>query len=262
MSSLSFEKRKKKIMEMLGKFGRVEVQALADEFSVSSETIRRDLERLDSEGKLKKVYGGAVQTRADSLELPFDEKTFLHAAEKAAIGKYAASLVKDGDTVMLGNGTTTIEIIRNLMKHRDVTIVTHSTPTMLLAMEIFPGKIIFVGGEVNVRQKSTAGPLAELVLSQLRVNKAFISAGGVSLTDGITDYELSEANISRKMMERADETIFLADSSKFGKSTFANVCSLDDVYTLITDQHCPDEWKQYLTERDIVVWTAHEEDER
>jgi DeoR/GlpR family transcriptional regulator of sugar metabolism len=258
--SLSFEKRKKKILEQLSKEDRVEVQVLADEFTVSTETIRRDLERLDSEGRLKKVYGGAVKIRADSLELPFDEKTLLHAAEKAAIGKYAASMVKGGDTVMLGNGTTTIEIIRNLKDHRDVTIVTHSTPTMLLAMDIFPGKIIFVGGEVNSRQKSTAGPLAELMLNQLRVNKAFISAGGVSLVDGITDFELSEANISRKMMERADETVFLADSSKFGKSTFANVCSLDDVYTIVTDRHCSEEWKQYLTERDIVILTAGEED--
>lgn len=258
--SLSYEKRKKKILEHLGKEGRVEVPALAEEFLVSTETIRRDLERLDSEGKLKKVYGGAVKVRADSLELPFDEKTQLHAREKAAIGKFAASMVKDGDTVMLGNGTTTIEIIRNLQDRRDVTIVTHSTPTMLLAMDIFLGKIIFVGGEVNNRQKTTAGPLAELILGQLRVNKAFISAGGISLIDGITDYELSEANISRKMMERADETIILADSSKFGKRTFANVCSLDDVYTVITDHHCENEWKQYMAERDIALLVAGEED--
>jgi DeoR/GlpR family transcriptional regulator of sugar metabolism len=259
--SLSFEKRKKKILEQLSKEGRVEVHTLADEFAVSTETIRRDLERLDGEGRLKKVYGGAVRLRADSLELPFDEKTRLHAAEKAEIGKLAASMVKDGDTVMLGNGTTTLELIRNLHHRPDVTLVMHSTPGMLLAMDIFPGKVIFVGGEVNSRQKSTAGPLAELVLNQLRVNKAFISAGGISLTDGVTDYELSEANISRKMLERADETVLLADSSKFGKSTFASVCSLDDVYTVVTDRHCTEEWKQHMADRDIRLWTAEKEAE-
>jgi DeoR/GlpR family transcriptional regulator of sugar metabolism len=258
--SLSFEKRKKKILEHLGQDGRVEVPVLAQEFMVSTETIRRDLERLDGEGRLKKVYGGAVQVRSDSLELPFDEKTLLQAREKAAIGKYAASLVKNGETIMLGNGTTTIEMVRNLTEHREVTIVTHSTPTMLLAMELFPGKVIFIGGEVNNRQKTTAGPLAELILNQLRVNKTFISAGGISLMDGITDYELAEANISRKMMERADETVILADSSKFGKTTFANVCSLDDVYKVITDRDCPDEWKQHMAERDISLWVADEED--
>ena len=205
--SLSFEKRKKKIMECLNKEGKVEVQALADELGVSTETIRRDLERLDQEGKLKKVYGGAVKVRADAFELPFDKKTLINAKEKAAIGRRAAALVKDGDTIMIGNGTSTLEVVRNLHSHPNVTIVTHSTPVLLLAMEMFPGRIIFVGGEVNRHQRSVSGPLSELVLNRLRVNKAFISAGGVSLVDGITDYEISEANISRIMIERADEAI-------------------------------------------------------
>ncbi|CAM4514016.1 DeoR/GlpR family transcriptional regulator of sugar metabolism [Paenibacillus endophyticus] len=257
--SLSFEKRKKRILEALRRDGRVEVPVLADQLQVSAETIRRDLERLDREGNLKKVHGGAVKLESDSQELPYEIKTRLNAEEKAAIGKQAAALINDGDTVMLGNGTTTIEIIRNLGESRDVTIITHSTPTLLLALESFPGRIIFIGGEVNKRQKSVEGPLADLVLNQLRVNKAFISAGGVSLVDGITDYELSEAKISRMMMDRADEAFILADSSKLGRTTFANVCPLDDVYMFITDKHCSPEWKQYLSDRDIRVFIAEAE---
>ena len=258
--SLSFEKRKKKIMECLNKEGKVEVQALADELGVSTETIRRDLERLDQEGKLKKVYGGAVKVRADAFELPFDKKTLINAKEKAAIGRRAAALVKDGDTIMIGNGTSTLEVVRNLHSHANVTIVTHSTPVLLLAMEMFPGRIIFVGGEVNRHQRSVSGPLSELVLNRIRVNKAFISAGGVSLVDGITDYEISEANISRIMIERADEAIILADHSKLGKTTFANICSLDDVFTVITDHRCPPEWIRYLAERDVELIVADEEE--
>jgi len=258
--SLSFEKRKKKILEQLGREGKVEVIALAEQFQVSTETIRRDLERLDGEGRLKKVYGGAVKTRADSLELPYEEKIQLNVQEKTAIGKYAARMVNHGDTIMLGNGTTPIEMIRHLGDHRDVTIVTHSTPALLLALEIFPGRIIFVGGEMNRRQKSSEGPLAALTLNQLRVNKAFISVGGISLADGVTDFELSEASISRKMMERADETIILADSSKFGKTTFANVCSLDEVYTIVTDHYCDEEWRRHLANQDIVLLVAEEEE--
>jgi len=256
--SLSFEKRKKKILEQLSREGRVEVPALAEQFQVSTETIRRDLERLDGEGRLKKVYGGAVKVRADSLELPYDEKIQLNVQEKTAIGKYAAMMVNHGDTIMLGNGTTPIEMIRHLVDHSDVTIVTHSTPALLLALEIFPGRIIFVGGEMNRRQKSSEGPLAALTLNQLRVNKAFISVGGISLADGVTDFELSEASISRKMMERADETIILADSSKFGKTTFANVCSLDEVYTIVTDHYCDEEWRRLLANQDIALLIAEE----
>jgi DeoR/GlpR family transcriptional regulator of sugar metabolism len=161
---------------------------------------------------------------------------------------------------MIGNGTSTLEVVRNLHSHPNVTIVTHSTPVLLLAMEMFPGRIIFVGGEVNRHQRSVSGPLSELVLNRLRVNKAFISAGGVSLVDGITDYEISEANISRIMIERADEAIILADHSKLGKTTFANICSLDDVFTVITDHRCPPEWIRYLAERDVELIVADEEE--
>ncbi|AJY74760.1 DeoR/GlpR family DNA-binding transcription regulator [Paenibacillus beijingensis] len=258
--SLSYEERKKTILELLAKEEKVQVPALAEQLNVSGETIRRDLERLDKEGKLKKVYGGAVRTGSDSWEPPFDLKTSMNAAEKRAIGKLAASLVEDGDSIMLGNGTTPMEIIRFLGGKKNVTIVTHSAPSMLLAMELFQGKIIFIGGEVNVAQKSANGPLAEWMLEKLKVNKTFISAGGVSAVDGITDYDLQESNISKKMMERADDVIVLADHSKMGKTTFAHICALKDVSVLISDHRCPEEWKRTLTDKNIELLIAEEED--
>ncbi|MRH41135.1 DeoR family transcriptional regulator [Aquibacillus halophilus] len=258
--SLSYEDRKKKILEKLYREDSVKALVMAKELNVSTETIRRDLERLEQEGKLKKVYGGAVSAKSDSFEPPFEMKTHLNAVEKAAIGKYAASLINDGDTIMIGNGTTTIEIIRHLNQYENIKLVTHSTPTVLLAMEMFKGRIIFIGGEVNIEQKSATGPLAELVLSQLNVNKVFISAGGVSLVDGVTDYDLAEAYISRKMMERADEVFLLVDHTKFGKTMFANICPLHEVYTIITDSGCSEEWRQYISEKDIHLHIADEEE--
>ncbi|WP_223067608.1 DeoR/GlpR family DNA-binding transcription regulator [Paenibacillus caui] len=258
--SLSYEERKKKILEILAKEEKVQVPALAELLNVSGETIRRDLDRLEKEGKLKKVYGGAVKAGSDSWEPPFDLKTSMNAEEKRAIGKLAASLVEDGDSIMLGNGTTPLEIIRFLGSKKNVTLVTHSAPAMLLAMEQFKGRIIFIGGEVNVVQKSANGALAEWMLDQLKVNKAFISAGGVSGVDGITDYDLQEANISRKMMERADDVIVLADHTKMGKTTFAHICALKDVSIIISDRYCPEEWKRTLMEKNIELWIAGQED--
>lgn len=258
--SLSFEERKKKIMEWIVQEEKVQVPVLAEKLNVSGETIRRDLDRLDKEGKLKKVYGGAVKASSDSWELPFDLKTSMNATEKRAIGKLAASFVEDGDSIMLGNGTTPLEIIRFLSEKKNVTIVTHSAPAMLLAMEQFPGRIIFIGGEVNVSQKSANGPLAEWMLDQLKVNKSFISAGGVSSVDGITDYDLQESNISRKMIERSDDVFVLADHTKMGKTTFAHICPLEDVAVIISDSKCPEEWKRTLGDRNVELWLADEED--
>ncbi|EXX84960.1 DeoR faimly transcriptional regulator [Paenibacillus darwinianus] len=258
--SLSYEERKKTILDLLAKEEKVKVPALAEQLNVSGETIRRDLERLDKEKKLKKVYGGAVKTGSDSWEPPFELKASMNAAEKRAVGKLAASLVEDGDSIMLGNGTTTMEIIRFIGGKKNVTLVTHSTPAMLLAMELFEGRIIFIGGEVNVDQKSANGPLAEWMLEHLKVNKTFISAGGVSAVDGITDYDLQEANISKKMMERADDVIVLADYTKMGKTTFARIGELKDISVIISNNRCPDEWKRILAEKNIELLLADEED--
>lgn len=259
MSSLSYEERRVKILEKLAQEEKVRVPLLAEELNVSSETVRRDLDRLDKEGKLKKVYGGAVQSRSDSWELPFEQKRRIHEAEKCAIGRAAASLVNDGDSVMLGNGTTPLELVRHLAGKKNVTLVTHSAPALILAMEVFKGRIIFIGGEVGTHQKSANGPLAEAMLQQLKVNKAFISAGGVSSVDGITDFDLNEASISRKMMERAEETIILADYSKLGKTTLAHICPLQDVSMIVTDANCPDEWRKMLAERGIELLIAEDE---
>ncbi|WP_027416662.1 DeoR/GlpR family DNA-binding transcription regulator [Aneurinibacillus terranovensis] len=257
--SLSYEERKKTILERLAREERLPVPVLAEALNVSSETIRRDLERLEKEGKLKKVYGGAVLARSDSWEPPFDKKTMINIKEKRAIGKLAASLVEDGDVIMLGNGTTPLELIRYLDGKKNVTLITHSAPAMLLAIEVFKGRIIFIGGEVDVSQKSTHGPLSELTLRHLKADKAFISAGGVSIIDGITDYDLNEAYMSHMLMERAEQLIVLADHTKFGKTTLAHICSLKNVSTLISDTYCPEEWKQTLAGQEIELLLADKE---
>jgi DeoR/GlpR family transcriptional regulator of sugar metabolism len=258
--SLSFEGRKKTILERLVREEKLYVPVLAEELNVSSETIRRDLDRLEKAGKLKKVYGGAILATSDSGEPPFDQKKMINEKEKRAIGKLAAALVEDNDIVMLGNGTTVIEIIRFLNDKNNVTIITHSAPVMQLAMEVFKGRIIFIGGEVDVRQKSTIGPLSDLMLRHMKANKAFISAGGVSTVDGITDYDLNQAHMSHILKERSEQVIVLADYTKLGKTTFAHVCQLEDISTIISDWHCPTEWKQMLAHTEIQLLFADEEE--
>ncbi|MGG4033880.1 DeoR/GlpR family DNA-binding transcription regulator [Paenibacillus cisolokensis] len=251
--SLSFEERRKYILEQLTRDERVKVAELAEKFRVSTETVRRDLDRLEKDGILKKVYGGAVKSRAEGWEPPFVSRAEMLAKEKETIGRLAASLVKDGETVMIDHGTTTLEVLRYLGDRKHVTVVTHSVPLLLLAMEMFAGRIIFIGGEVSPRQQSVAGPIAEAMLKQLKVNKAFISVGGISLNEGITDYDLNEVSISRLMIERAEEVVVLADHTKFGKITFANIAPLKDVSMIITDEQCPEEWMKKLTEKGIEV---------
>lgn len=253
--SLFFEERKKVILKTLDRDEKVQVRGLADLLKVSGETIRRDLDRIEKEGMLKKVYGGAVKAKS-SLELPFDEKTGINVLEKRAICKMAASLVEDGDSILIAHGTTPVEIVRYLGDKNDVTIITPSIPVLILSMEVFKGKVIFVGGEYEANQKFTSGPLSDNVLQQLKVNKAFVAAGGLSINDGLSDYDLKGASSSRKMMQRVDEAIILADHTKFGKTTFAHICPLTDISMIITNKNCSKEWGEVLSENEIELLIA------
>lgn len=251
--SLTYEERKHTILTRLAIEGKVQVQTLAQLFQVSTETIRRDLDRLEKEGELRKVYGGAVRVRAGMNEAPFQKRSQLQSAEKQAIGRAAAALIEDGETVLLDNGTTTLEIMRELRARSQVTVITNSVPILNCALEQFAGKIIFAGGDIQPAVQASTGPIAHELLNQFKVNKAFISAGGISLTDGITDYLLEEARISRTMMERAEETILVADHTKFGRSTFARIAPLESISIVVTDKCCPADWLQALQQLEIDV---------
>lgn len=255
--SLAFEQRKKMILNKLVSEEKLYVPELAEVLNVSSETIRRDLNQLEKEGKLKKVYGGAILTNSDTLEPSFEQKTNINSTEKHSIAKIASSLIEDGDIIMVGNGTTTLEIVRYLTDKKNITLITHSEPVLHLAIEAFKGKVIFLGGEVDLHQQSTHGPLAELTVKQIKANKAFISAGGISINDGITDYDLNEARMSQLLMERSDELIVLADHTKFGETTFSHICELDQVSTIISDWNFPEEWKRILKEHHIRLLIAN-----
>ncbi|WP_054954866.1 DeoR/GlpR family DNA-binding transcription regulator [Paenibacillus dakarensis] len=251
--SLTYEERKQTILARLSTEGKVQVHALAKNFNVSTETIRRDLDRLEKEGKLRKVYGGAVQTRSEWIEPTFLRRTEMHQPEKQAIGRLAASLVKAGETVILDNGTTTLEIMRHLKGRGDVTVITNSVPIMACALEGFQGKIIFAGGEVNMNCQAATGAVAHQLLDQFKANKAFISAGGISLSEGITDYNLDEALLSRKIMQRTEEAILVADHSKFGVTTFAQIAPIDHISMIITDSGCTEEWVEAINKLDVEV---------
>lgn len=164
--SLTYEERKQTILTQLAVQGKVQVQTLAQLFQVSTETIRRDLDRLEKEGELRKVYGGAVRVRSGMVEAPFQKRSQLQLQEKQAIGAAAAALVEDGETIMLDNGTTPIEIMRHLQHRSEVTVITNSVPVLTMAMESFTGKIIFAGEKFIRRCK----PLPTMRLMKCWIN--------------------------------------------------------------------------------------------
>ena len=230
------EERKEAILKMLEEEGSVKVSKLTKLFDVSIETIRRHLEALEKEGALKRVYGGAVLKRSEVQNLNYisREKEFID--EKKEIANTAIKYIEEGQSVALNDSTTNIELARALKKNfKRLTVITNS---LLIANELVDAEnftVICTGGMLHQRERAFYGNLAENLLSNFIVNKAFISVSGVSLIRGITDFLPEEVQIQRKLIEIAQETIILADSSKIDTVSLMKVEDIHEINLIITD---------------------------
>ncbi len=255
--SVLAEERKRIILEELNRNGKVKVEPLAKQFQVSNETIRRDLDGLEQQGMLKRVYGGAVKESYSNGEPPYVQRQSLNQKAKQAIGRRAAALLKDGDTIVIDTGTTVLELARSIQGVKQLTVLTTSIPVASMLIDslnqgMFSGKVILLGGEINSEQQSISGPLCEKMLQTFYVDKAFVSIGGISLATGISDYDINESMVSRIMTEVAKEVVVLADRSKIGVQAFCKIVSLDAVDVIISDQEPPSSWQAELEERGIT----------
>jgi DeoR/GlpR family transcriptional regulator of sugar metabolism len=231
--------RRKTILESLHHNGLVTVTNLVESCRVSEMTIRRDLREMEREGLLRRVHGGAVSTFGRSFEPLYQVRSAKNVQAKRAIGQAAARLILDGDCLALDIGTTALEVIRALEDRRNLTIVTASIP---IANEIVSRfslnsevRLILTGGIVRAGELSMIGSIAEATYTGLHVDKAFLGVGGLSLDNGLTEYNLEDAQVKHVLIKSAQQRIVLADSSKFGRTTFASVGQLSDVNTVITD---------------------------
>lgn len=263
--SILAEERKQVILEELNRYGKVKVLALAERFQVSSETIRRDLDALEQSGKLKRVYGGAVRESYQEGEPPYWLRSDMNLAAKRAIGKKAAEMLEDGDTVVIDTGTTMLEFARAIKGRKRLTVLTNSLPVASLLSEslnqhLFSGKVILLGGELNTEQQSISGSLCEKMLNTFYVDKAFLSIGGISLSTGISDYDINESMISRMMAQVAKAVIVLADHSKIGVQAFCKIAELELVDVIVSDHGSPSSWENELVKKGITWITAESEE--
>ncbi len=233
------EERKIKIAEIVGGSSSVRVSELARTFAVSESTIRRDLIELQKSGLLLRTHGGAMSGHT-GFEPSFVEQESAYIQEKEAIGKKAAEFIRDGDTILLDSGTTITYIPRYIMA-KGVTIVTNSLPLLWELSKYDHFELIVLGGAVRKKTKMAVGPLAELSIRQFHVDKVFLGANGVSLREGVTTPDMTEANVKKAMLSVAREKFLVADSSKFGVVTFSAVCALSEIDCIITDQNLPPE---------------------
>ncbi|MBZ9685940.1 DeoR/GlpR family DNA-binding transcription regulator [Clostridium estertheticum] len=250
------DERKNFILYELDNYEKVSVTQLAKKFGVTTETIRRDLDTLEAEYKLKRIHGGAIKISFDRKEPSHIQKRNVYREEKQRIGQKAASLINDNDIITIDAGTTTCEILYHVKNKRNLTILLNTVAGLNIIIDfknkgIFDGKIIFLGGEINSDQLSCVGPISENLLKNFYVDKAFIGVGGVSLQNGLTGYDVNESNLSKKIMENSKEVIIVADHSKIGVRNFYKIADIENVNVIVSDVEAPNEWGNSLNEYGI-----------
>lgn len=246
--------RRKRIVEYVDRLGEVRMEQLRDWFGVSEVTLRRDLEILESQNFLRRVRGGAVPNVNPPLESRFQERLDLRTAQKREIAIAAAELVKDGQVVMLSAGTTTTYIARELLKKKELTVI---TTAINIAAELAGYEhitLIMIGGVVRPGSYAAVGHLADDALQQINADFAFIGVDGVDLESGFTTPNLMESRTDSMMLRAASQGIIVADSSKFGRVTLSPVARIDEPTMFITDSDAPEEYVVQLRERGCNVW--------
>ncbi len=255
---LLVEERRRKIQELVSESGRITVMDIVRRFDVSAVTARTDLDALSATGSVVRSHGGALCPQEPTKEYPVSFKAALHQAEKSRIGRAAANLVGPNETIILDNGTTTLEIARHLksMKLQGLTVITNA---LNIATELAdcPGlMLIMLGGLLRQISSSFVGPQAEEMLAELHADRLFLAVDGFSLDIGASTPDVLEAHLNEGMIHAAKETTIVADFSKLGRRSVSRIGSIETVHRLITDSHAAPDFLDAARKKGIEVIVA------
>lgn len=243
------------IVSLVNERGSIRVSELSELCQVTEETIRRDLDRLEAAGRLRRSHGGAVSVKdmpTLHAEIPYTEREIANAQEKRRIAEEAVRRIRPKDRILLDASSTAWYMARSL-PDIPLTVLTNSikVATELATKEKI--EVISTGGQLARRSLSYVGPLAERSLETYHVNKLFFSCKGVHVERGISESNEWQARIKQMMLRIADEAVLLADASKFGVQAFTHVADLGDVQSIITDKRLPEEAQQQFAEQGIKL---------
>ncbi|MDT7728574.1 MAG: hypothetical protein QOI21_5150 [Actinomycetota bacterium] len=247
--------RQRVIVERLKDAPQVAVTDLALATGASEMTVRRDLDTLAVHGVLRRVHGGAVPASPSGVEPPFAARTTSASAAKRAIAAAAVSLIRDGETVVLDSGTTTLEVAR-LLRGRAVTVMPlslHAAHELLDAPDV---RLLLPGGEPRPGELAMVGPLTLASLRSLRFDVAVLSPCALSVVDGLTAFDLGDAETKQQALAVSARSIVLADGSKWGNAALAYVCSADRPDVIVTDSSSPPDQRAELAARGVHVHLA------
>jgi len=246
--------RRQKIMAMLNENKSVLVPELAKLFNVTEETIRRDLEKLEKEGLLKRTYGGAVLVENYNVDIPFEFRNVTNIEGKKQIALNLIKYIEDGDTLVMDSSTSALQVAKLLKTKKKITVITNSEQ-IINELKVFEDtiKVISTGGTLRNKSLSLVGPIAEQTLRSLNANKAIISCKGFDIEKGFTESNELEAQVKKLMIEIADKVYMIADHTKMNKTALVNIATLDDVDFIFTDKILPPSQENAIREKNVEI---------
>jgi DeoR family transcriptional regulator, aga operon transcriptional repressor len=252
---LLVEERRRRIMELVESQERVTVEELVGRFGVSAVTIRGDLDALALGGLLIRSHGGALKRTESADDVPIAVKETLNHAEKVRIGRAAAQMINDGETIMLDSGSTTVEIARQirLLKLQNLNVITNALNIAMELASIPFVRLIMIGGIVRQMSYSLAGPPAEQTLRHLHADRLFLGVDGLDPEIGLMTPDVLEAQLNALMIKVSREVVVVADSSKFQRRSLSVIAGLDTVHKIITGAALSPEMEAAVRARNVEV---------
>jgi DeoR family fructose operon transcriptional repressor len=237
--------RHDQLIDYIARAGEATVQALAGCFQVSIMTIRRDLMQLEAEGRVIRTHGGAILSKPGVVEFSFAERNERYAAEKRAIAREVARMIKPGQTLALDSGTTTLEVAKAIMGIEGVTVLTCSLAIASVLYSQETVELVLLGGTPRRGTPDLIGWLTEQNLRQFHVDFAVVGADGLT-ADGAYTMSVDATRVCQAVLAVGQTTILVTDHSKFGKPSFSRYAALKDFDHIITDADAPPEARQWL----------------
>jgi len=248
--------RQKLILSMLARQRRLSVTDIVRQFSISEATARRDLESLTSQGKAQRVHGGVIAVEQAPPELPILDRESEQLDEKRRIGRAAASLVAEHESLFLGSGTTVLEVARNLREHKNLTVITNSLPVLNILAGIPGITVISLGGMLRESELSFIGHITEQAMIEVHADKVFMGTRGASLEHGFTNDYLQETLTDRAILKSGREVIMVADHTKVNRVSTVLLAPLNSVHTFVTDSRADKKFIQAVKQQGLQVVIA------
>lgn len=254
--SLSTLERQEQLQKFVEETGRITVEQICAQFSVSPATARRDLEALAGQGTVERFHGGAKLVAQAPPEGPLIQRNAEQANEKQRIGQTAAALINNGETVFLGSGTTVLQVARNLRNHQNLTVITNSLLVLNALADLPEITLVGLGGMLRSSEMSMIGHITEQAIKEVYAHKVVMGIHALDIERGLTNDYLPEILTDRAILEHGGKVIIVADHTKCERVSTVSLAPITAINTLVTDNKTPSAFVEALQSKGVEVFVA------